>query len=63
MNIWATEKFEFKENELALYSERLSETYYTFQTLVMNLKISSSAEFASRYIETTIHKTPSILQN
>jgi hypothetical protein len=56
MNIWANEKFAFKINELAFYSEKLSGLFYTFQTLVMNLKIPSSAEFAYRYIETTIHK-------
>jgi hypothetical protein len=56
MNFWANEKFAFKINELALYSEKLSETFYTFHTLVLNLKIPSSAEFASQFIETTIHK-------
>jgi hypothetical protein len=56
MNIWATVKFAFKINELAPYSKKLSATFYIFQTLVMNLKIPSSAEFASRYIENTIHR-------
>jgi hypothetical protein len=39
MNIWATQKFAFKINEIVPYSEKLSAIFYTFLTLVMNLKI------------------------